>query len=92
MYPIADIRKKFKDTFPSIKSIVTLNREGQSRTELIDKAPRTDIIFEFIDEITKKGKLSSTLKGIRQETETRKKAVTPASANYPPVGVGGTSK
>ena len=90
VYPIGDIRNKFQGKFPSIKTIIAIDRlSGRSRDFLIDKAPRPDIIAEYIDEITQKGLLVNELRGIKKETETRLGAAAPASANFPPVGVGG---
>ena len=87
MYPIAEIRKKFKDKFPSVKEILGLESDGSTSMISIDKAPRKDIIAEYIDRLAKRGKLKSELKGIKDETETRSKAqALPASAKFPPTG------
>ena len=40
MYPISEIRKKFKDTFPSVKEILGLESDGSTSMISIDKAPR----------------------------------------------------
>ncbi|MFM7858994.1 MAG: hypothetical protein ACKO96_45495, partial [Flammeovirgaceae bacterium] len=65
--------KKFKDKFPAVQSIISVDRAtGQSRDTIIDRAGRADIISEYIFNITKKGKLQSELNGIKQETERRK--------------------
>ena len=77
LFNVDDLRKKFRDTFAGINSIISI-RSGRSIP--ISRASKQDIIDDYVDRLRERGALRNELKGVRDELERRRSASSPSEA------------